>query len=667
MHFVDRTLRWQRRLLAAILVGSTLGFWRGSYDVFNTFKATLVMLGAIGIMVAGALRVARTRRMLVPAGWAWVPAAAFAVGLVVATVAADRTMTAVVGRSGRHTGLALYLVYLLLFLVTARLYRTSSPAHLAKTLVVVAVPVSVYGLLQRAGVEPYGWDTIEGGPQVFATFGNANFFSAWLGIVVPVALYGALTRTWTTPWRVVSALLALAALGAQLASDSLQGPLAAAMGSTLVLVAWLFSTQGRIARRRVRILTASLGAVAAASVAFLAGLGPLGALRDQAYRSFQGRTGHWETAVNMAAERPVFGYGLGSFGDWAYRFRPEWFALDRGLTRSSDSAHSVPLEMLANGGALLLLGYLAFVGLAAWAMIRGLRGLAGEDRLLLAGFAGAWLAYQTQSLLSIDVPPLAVLHYVLAGVLVARGLAPRWREKTLPGAPAVAFARPGKKRKAKKPAAVPLVPLHPGIVAVITLGALGLVWLGSTPLRADMAAQDGRNLAAAGDTRAADAAFKRASGTAFWEARYPALHAVLLTDMGQKELARDAYRTAAAREPRGLAHTLNAGRLSANLGEEEEADAWFARALELDPKTPETLAEVGRWKLMQEEHDEAQRLLERATALRHDNADWWVALGQARSADGDEEGARAAFQRALDIDPDAEGAEEAMEELAARA
>ncbi|HVM14256.1 MAG TPA: tetratricopeptide repeat protein, partial [Egibacteraceae bacterium] len=482
---------------------------------------------------------------------------------------------------------------------------------------------------------------------------------------VPLALYGALTHTWTTPWRVVSALLAVAALGAQLASDSLQGPLASVVGSTLVLTVWLFSTEGRMARRRVPILAAGLSAVTAASVAFLAGVGPLGALRDQAYVSFRDRTGHWGTAVNMAAERPLLGYGLGSFGDWAFRFRPEWFALRRALTRSADSVHSVPLEMLANGGAVLLLGYLAFVGLAAWAVVHGLRRLSGEERLLVGGFGGAWLAYHTQSLLSIDVPPLAALHFVLAGVLVARGLAPRWREVRLPGAPAAAAVSPGKTRK-KKRAAVPLVPLNPGLVAVIVVGSVALVWVGTTPLRADLAAQTGRNLAAAGDTRAADAAFERASRTAFWEARYPALHAVLFTDMGKADLARDAYRTAVAREPRGLAHALNLARVSVSLGEHEEAGAWYARALELDPTTPETLAEVGRYKVTQGENDEAQVLLERATAVREDNADWWVALGQARSADGDEEGARAAFQRALDIDPGAEGAEQALEELAAR-
>src|SRR5680860_961171 len=89
MSFLASTYAWQRRLLAGGLVVVALGFWRATYDVFNTFKATVIALALLGICVAGALRVARTRRLRVPASPAvWGPLALFALALVVATGAA---------------------------------------------------------------------------------------------------------------------------------------------------------------------------------------------------------------------------------------------------------------------------------------------------------------------------------------------------------------------------------------------------------------------------------------------------------------------------------------------------------------------------------------------------------------------------------------------------
>ncbi|MDP8971103.1 MAG: hypothetical protein M3N52_11550, partial [Actinomycetota bacterium] len=241
MEFVNRTLRWQRVALGALLVGSAVGFWRSTYDVFNTFKATVIVAGALLIAAASAVRVSRTRRLLLPATPAWYPIGAFCLALVVATAASDRPLLSIVGRPGRHTGLALYLVYVFLFGAVLRLYRDRSPAELAKVLMAAAAPVAAYGLLQATGVEPLGWETVEGGPPVFSTFGNANFLAAYLGIVFPLCLWGALTLSWSVAARVASILVGALALAAAVATTSLQGVAAAAVGTAVVTTVWLWT------------------------------------------------------------------------------------------------------------------------------------------------------------------------------------------------------------------------------------------------------------------------------------------------------------------------------------------------------------------------------------------------------------------------------------------
>lgn len=655
MSFVANTLRWQRGLLAAAVAGSAVIFWRGTLDVFNTTKATWILLCLIAVAAFGAARVYRTRVAMVPPRLLWAPAAAMAVALVLATATSETVMLSVVGRAGRHTGLAMYLAYLVVLLVAARTHREVAPFRLIATLLIAAVPVVGYGALQAVGIEPYDWRLVEGGPPVFATFGNANFFSAWLGIIAPLALAGALLGRWSTVARIASAVLAVAALGVAFLSDSLQGVAAGVAGLAVVGLVWLFTHER--ARRWRWPAVGGLGVLGGVgSAALVAGVGPLAGLRDNAVHSLETRLGKWETALRMARDQPVLGVGLDDFADYFHAYRPQWLATADGLERTTDTPHMVPLDMLTSGGVLLLGAYLAVVGVTGWALVRGLRRLDGHDRLLLGGLGGAWVAYQLQSLVSIDVPPLAVLHYTLAGLIVALGAAPVWWQWRLPGAPAPARAagKPGKaKKKAAKPQLVPLrAPALAGIVAVAAVAA----WIATVPWRADAAAQTGQQAAAAGETAVMERQLDRAESLGFWEPRYPVTRATIASEEGDAEQALAAFERALARQPRGLSHAINVGRQAAALDDHERARQAFQRAVEIDPKTPEVLAEVGEYHVQHGSAQRARELLERAVDQHDDQAEWWVALARAREATGDDNAAEKARERAIELDPDMEQA-----------
>lgn len=670
MHFVTRTLRWQRGVLAGTLVLAALGFTRATRDVFNTPKATVIVVGVLVVLAIGAVRLSRTRRLVVPATWAWVALGLFLVGLVAGTVVADHPMWSVVGRAGRHTGLAMYVVYVVVFALVLRLYRDQSPRGLMLTLLATAVPVALYGLGQSVGVEPYDWDAIEGGPQVFATFGNANFYAAWLGIVAPLAAWAALSRTWSRLWRAAAGVLWLAMVVAAFVSGSLQGPAVAVAGTALVALVWLWTTEGRMGQWRVW-LTAGGAALAGLLLAgIVAGVGPLAGVRASAAASLASRLGKWETALRMFGDRPVFGFGLDSFADWFHRYRPEWVAVEDGLERTVDAPHNLPLDMLTSGGLVLLVGYLAIVAFTAWALVSGLRRHTGEQRLLLAALGGAWLAYQLQSLVSIDVPPIAVLHFVLAGLVVALGTAPPMRQRALPGAPPLPAATSSsskKKRKAKRQP-VPLAPPSPVLTGLIVVVAVGALWVVVIPFRADVATAEGVQHAAAGETRDAEAAFEHAAGLTPWEARPPQLHGRWMARNSLNQPAYNAYQEAHNRQPRGLSHVLNLATLAVKIDEVDEAARWYDRALTIDPKTPEVLAQVGEYHAEHGDPQRAAELLEEAVAVDdEDQADWWVTLGDARSASGNDTGARQAYERALEIDPDAQEAAEALDQLALEA
>lgn len=656
MDVVALTLRWQRVLLSALLVGASVGFWRASYDVFNTFKATLIGLGLLGIVLVGTYRVMHTRQIVVPRSPMVTVALLLAGAFVVATLISPTPVASAVGRPGRHGGLAMYLAYLALFVLTIRLYRYRSPALIARTLLVAAVPVTIYGLLQATGRDIFDWHLVEAGPPVFSTFGNANFFAAFLGIVVPLGLWGTLTRTWSASWRAASGVLALAALVAASASHSLQGPAVALIGSGAVLTGWLTGVKSSRRKMANAILAGAAAAGVAGAVALTAGVGPLGELRAGLLASLGTRTPKWRAVLGMFADHPLFGVGLERYADYYHAYRPVSVAAEIGLHRTSDAPHNVPLDMLANGGLLLALPYLMFVGLTLLALVVGLRSLSGESRLLLVGLGGAWLAYQAQSMVSIDVPPIALLHYILAGAIVTLGTRPPLQVVTLPGASV-----------SERPAAdvgprpAPPRPALVGLLLVLGLAGAGVL---TTPLRADVAAATGVRLGQT-DAAATLLAFRRASAIGFWESRYPSLEGVYLSGppVSSPEEALQAFLRAAEREPRNVGHALNVARLSAITGDVVAADRWWRIVLQIDPRTPEVLVEGASYWLGRGDVAQAADLVERAVDAKADDAAFWVTLGNVRVAEQDLGAAREAFERAVQLNPEVEGGAEGLSRL----
>lgn len=629
MRTVERTFTLQRRLLALMASGAAVVFWRGTYDVFNTVKFTWIVFGLVATLAIGAVRVSRTRRVSLPRTAMWWPLAAFAVFLFLGTATSETPLRSFIGDPGRHTSALAYLVYSALLVVSARLHLREQPRVLAASIALTSLPVAAYAFLQSLDVGPFDWQAVEGGPQVVSTFGNADFLAAWLGITVPLTLWFALTPRAPSWQRWGATATATFAFVASLATGSLQGAVVAPVGAALVLAAWAWSTTSpRVVRRRRPVALAVGAFVGAIATLVVLGAGPFTSIRGSIDRSIETRTGKWAAAVAMVADDPLTGVGVDAYGDHFHAQRSQAVATESGLRRTVDDPHNVPLAMFSGGGIGLGLAYLAVVVGIAAALVGGLRRTEGADRVALAAIGGAWLAYQIQSLVSIDVPPVAVLNWVLGGAIVARGLAPRLRVFELPGAPALP---PAKGKKGQKRRAVPVVAPNPALltgIGVVTV--LGLV-LASWPLRADLAAGAARDAGAAGDQGAATDGYARAARIASWEGQYPALQASALANAGDTAGALAAIETALAREPRDIAHAINRGRLLAQLGRTDEAAAAFARVLELDPKTPDVLVEVARFELEHGDPQRAAELLTTALEQRPDEADWQELLDQARS------------------------------------
>lgn len=85
-------------------------------------------------------------------------------------------------------------------------------------------------------------------------------------------------------------------------------------------------------------------------------------------------------------------------------------------------------------------------------------------------------------------------------------------------------------------------------------------------------------------------------------------------------------------------------------GQMEAAGASLERALRIEPRNPVLWQELARLRLAQGQYRQAENLAAKANALagddKHLRAENWRIIGQARNGFGDEDGARAAFEKA---------------------
>jgi O-antigen ligase len=139
-------------------------------------------------------------------------------------------------------------------------------------------------------------------------------------------------------------------------------------------------------RWSVRRVAAGLGLFAALAIvaALVLGIGT-----DEVNESSGNRFELVEGGLSMVADRPLWGFGSGSFGE---RFRDRENASSR---RAASASHTIPITIAAEQGIVGLAAYLVLVVVALRLLFAGLGPLAGRDppaRLVTRAFLAAAFA-----------------------------------------------------------------------------------------------------------------------------------------------------------------------------------------------------------------------------------------------------------------------------------
>jgi O-antigen ligase len=397
------------KLLVWALISATLfvtPLW--ALDPINPIK--LLAVTVIGFMSLGAIlanwKALKLRRFRLP----FIFISGFMVWqLVVFFASGGEKLQQLFGVTGRNTGLITYLALSILFAVSI---AASNPAFLSRFLlaaIVVGVASLGYGLIQAMGGDPFDW--VNPYSPVFGFLGNPNFQSSLLGILGSVVFTQLLSSAVRLKVKAAFLLYLLATLLVIKETDSQQGFLVLLIGSAVSL--------GVYVNQRSKALGYSyLGLAVIGFVAVLVGTLNKGPLASFLYKdSVTYRGDYWRAGWKMTIENPIFGVGLDSYGDWYRRSRTIEATLRRGPDVTSNAAHNVFLDISSYGGFPLVLIYLALMLLVAVSAVKVIKRSQGFN----AGFVGlvaGWVAFQAQSIISINQIGLALWGWVLSGLII---------------------------------------------------------------------------------------------------------------------------------------------------------------------------------------------------------------------------------------------------------
>lgn len=314
------------------------------------------------------------------------------------------------GVYGRNTGFFTYYFLAIMFFTSLFLVEVK---HINRILIGFGVAVVVniiYSLWVSMFGDFVGWDNPY--KALLGTFGNPNFISAFFGMSVGPIFAFFVSASLKSKLYLLPILASI--IYCLFQTDSIQGFVVSVVSLWLVGVFWVNSKYKNSVLTGIAFGSGVTTGVIGVIGAF--GNGPLARLVEQP--TIVLRQQYWYAAYKMGESNPIFGIGMDSYGDWYRRARGSEALVSPGAETVTNVAHNVFFDIFAYGGFPLLILYVSIVAASLVSIVKILKRNKNFEPLQVS-FAAIFIAYQMQSLVSINQIGLAVWGWISGGILVS--------------------------------------------------------------------------------------------------------------------------------------------------------------------------------------------------------------------------------------------------------
>ena len=362
-----------------------------------------LMRGISGVAVMDVAAIKRT------AAYTWA-VLAFCAALALTVALSKNPSAALWGNWGRNTGVILYASLAVLAIAFSTSATSVKPravhdAHLTCCAFAVA-----YGIVQIAGLDMVHWT----GKGPISFFGNLDQAGCWYAMAATSAL-AAVSQVDRMRWQqiacgVLAALSVLLVVALYRPSTRIdQAGIILAIGTTLLLVPFVRRIPVGIRNRYVvpSLVVAGIGVAVWLGGAVLQSNGAV-------HRWIM-----WRSVIQLIGQAPVLGIGFGRLGIAYLPVRSDEESRLYGSEAGVDDAHSVPLQIMLNGGLVLAIPYLVLTGIVLRRALQAIWNTAGAPNTSLRLLAVLAVLYIVQSLFSPELVGLAIWGWIAGAVVVA--------------------------------------------------------------------------------------------------------------------------------------------------------------------------------------------------------------------------------------------------------
>ena len=314
------------------------------------------------------------------------------------------------GVFGRNTGFLAYLSLLVILFSVSIIQNIGLYERILWAFALSAVPMTIYCVFQYLKLDPINWSE----KFVFGTLGNVNFLSAYLGMTSIACIGLCINKNLDSSKRLGLILLVLLDLFLIISTKSIQGPIIFVVGSAFIPLLLMLTKNHKFRKFLAPYLC--LGIIAGIFLVLsLFNKGPLAKLIFQPSIIF--RADYMHAGYAMFLKSPLTGVGMDSYGEWYRELRGEISTVRTGPGRVSNTAHNIFLDVASNGGTFLAFAYLLLMFIVLSSIIRLVRRGAMVDPLVLTA-TSIWIAYEVQSLVSINQLGVGVWGWIFSGLII---------------------------------------------------------------------------------------------------------------------------------------------------------------------------------------------------------------------------------------------------------
>jgi putative inorganic carbon (HCO3(-)) transporter len=340
--------------------------------------------------------------------------------LAASVYAAENKVFAIIGVPGRWEGLVTITLYMFLF-ITARLYLVPDEG-LFKIILVTAIIVSIYGILQTMNFDPFPRDVLRENwsSRAFSTMGNPNFLGSYIVLIIPTSIYFYIINkniTGLTAYAILFyCLLSTGTRGAWL------GTIASIMAFAAIHYMYFRYSKGEFTRYIILLVITILllalynfnteGAFIDRFLSIARDANEFLTKGDRADYSGANRGFIWKRVAELIKKRPLAGYGIENLGEAFKKYYTKDMIELWNEVRYLDKAHNEYLHIAVTSGIPSLLVYLTFI---SQIILKGLFRLKNCKTALL--ILSSVIGYMTAAFFNISVVSVAYVYWIFLGLL----------------------------------------------------------------------------------------------------------------------------------------------------------------------------------------------------------------------------------------------------------